>query len=36
MPGAVAKAGLASLIACPARLGEAVMALAGAPLQRQG
>jgi len=36
MPGAVAKAGLASLIACPATLGEAVMSLAVAPLQRQG
>ena len=36
MPGAVAKAGLASLIATPERIGEAVMALAAAPLQRQG
>jgi len=31
MPGAVARAGLASLIAAPERLGEAVMAHATAP-----
>lgn len=36
MPGAVAKAGLASLIATPERLGETIMAQAGAPLARQG
>jgi two-component system chemotaxis response regulator CheB len=37
MPGAVAKAGLASLIATPARIGEAIMAHAGtAPVLRQG
>jgi two-component system chemotaxis response regulator CheB len=37
MPGAVAKAGLASLIATPARIGEAIMAHASAqPLLRQG
>lgn len=36
MPGAVAKAGLASLIAAPERIGEAIMAQAGAPLLRQG
>ncbi len=37
MPGAVAKAGLASLIATPARIGEAIMAHATAqPLLRQG
>ncbi|MCL9983828.1 MAG: chemotaxis-specific protein-glutamate methyltransferase CheB [Erythrobacter sp.] len=37
MPGAVAKAGLASLIATPARIGEAIMAHAGTqPLLRQG
>jgi two-component system chemotaxis response regulator CheB len=31
MPGAVAKAGLASLIATPSRIGEAIMAHAGTP-----
>jgi two-component system chemotaxis response regulator CheB len=36
MPGAVAKAGLASLIAAPASIGEAIMAHIGAPLLRQG
>lgn len=37
MPGAVAKAGLASLIATPARIGEAIMAHANTqPLLRQG
>jgi two-component system chemotaxis response regulator CheB len=37
MPGAVAKAGLASLIATPARIGEAIMSHATAqPLLRQG
>lgn len=37
MPGAVAKAGLASLIAPPTRLGEAIIMQAGAqPLLRQG
>ena len=36
MPGAVAKAGLASLIAAPETLGEAIMAQTSAPLMRQG
>jgi two-component system chemotaxis response regulator CheB len=36
MPGAVAKAGLASLIATPERIGEAIMAQTSAPLLRQG
>lgn len=36
MPGAVAKAGLASLIASPERIGETIMAQTSAPLQRQG
>jgi two-component system chemotaxis response regulator CheB len=36
MPGAVAKAGLASLIAAPEALGEAIMAQTSAPLLRQG
>jgi two-component system chemotaxis response regulator CheB len=36
MPGAVAKAGLASLIAPPQRIGEAIMAQTGAALLRQG
>ncbi|WP_296722094.1 chemotaxis-specific protein-glutamate methyltransferase CheB [Erythrobacter sp.] len=36
MPGAVAKAGLASLIATPEQIGEAIMAQASAPLLRQG
>lgn len=36
MPGAVAKAGLASLIAPPETLGETIMALTGAALLRQG
>jgi two-component system chemotaxis response regulator CheB len=36
MPGAVARAGLASLVACPERLGAAIMAQASAPLRRQG
>ncbi|MEQ5789140.1 chemotaxis-specific protein-glutamate methyltransferase CheB [Erythrobacter sp. NFXS35] len=36
MPGAVAKAGLASLIAPPERIGETIMAQASAPLLRQG
>jgi two-component system chemotaxis response regulator CheB len=36
MPGAVAKAGLASLIAAPATIGEAIMAHASAPMLRQG
>jgi two-component system chemotaxis response regulator CheB len=31
MPGAVSRAGLASLVAAPERLGDAVMALLGAP-----
>jgi two-component system chemotaxis response regulator CheB len=31
MPGAVARAGLASLVAAPDRLGDAVMAQAAAP-----
>jgi two-component system chemotaxis response regulator CheB len=36
MPGAVAKAGLASLIATPERIGETIMAQTSAPLMRQG
>ncbi len=36
MPGAVAKAGLASLIAAPETLGEAIMAHTSVPLLRQG
>ena len=36
MPGAVAKAGLASLIATPEAIGRSLMAQAGAPLLRQG
>ena len=36
MPGAVAKAGLASLIAEPETLGEAIMAQTSVPLLRQG
>ncbi|MBI1404447.1 MAG: chemotaxis-specific protein-glutamate methyltransferase CheB [Porphyrobacter sp.] len=36
MPGAVAKAGLASLIAPPEKLGEAILAQAAAPMLRQG
>ena len=35
MPGAVAKAGLASLIAKPEAIGETIMAQAGAPFARQ-
>lgn len=36
MPGAVAKAGLASLIAAPETIGEAIMAHTSAPMLRQG
>lgn len=36
MPGAVAKAGLASLIATPEAIGRSLMAQTGAPLLRQG
>lgn len=36
MPGTVAKAGLASLIAAPETIGEAIMAQVSAPLLRQG
>jgi two-component system chemotaxis response regulator CheB len=36
MPGAVARAGLASLVASPEKLGAAIMAQARAPLRRQG
>lgn len=36
MPGAVAKAGLASLIATPETIGRSLMAQTGAPLLRQG
>jgi two-component system chemotaxis response regulator CheB len=36
MPGAVARAGLASLVACPEQLGAAIMAQVGAPLRQQG
>jgi two-component system chemotaxis response regulator CheB len=36
MPGAVARAGLASLVDCPERLGDAVMAQAGAPIGAAG
>jgi two-component system chemotaxis response regulator CheB len=36
MPGAVAKAGLASLIAAPETIGEAIMAQTSAPMLRQG